>query len=391
MPAKTYSIAPGEMATPGTPGGPGFTLSKPEWIAIQNYVTDGLSLPTTIDQFRNQLGSGAPPDLSDFTKLIAAYVAVNQHCTTWQTTTYPNTVSLASDIYEYGANKAPVFYPPILTEANILVTDPNNAQAAAALAAILDVLQKAASDNADKAKKCSDAIQTFSDQMTADQITLVGTPAAPGLQQYYTTEYGAKSAQVKLYTDQLASWKTALEGDQAEYRHDCIVAETTPTYGWIWPVGTIAAAITAGIYGHKAVEALDNISTDNDNISRLTADLAADANLINAINLATTGISGISTALAAALPVVKKIQGIWQGMSDDMTAIANLINTDIRQVPPIIMNLGVSEATKAWYNVAQAANAYRVNAYVTTSGGATASMEAWKVRNLIASSKNKAA
>ena len=80
------------------------------------------------------------------------------------------------------------------------------------------------------------------------------------------------------------------------------------------PEGTIAAAIVAGIYGHKAVEKLDDIKNDQDNIDRLTADLAADANMINAINLATYGITGISTALAAALPVVQKIQGIWQGI-----------------------------------------------------------------------------
>jgi hypothetical protein len=221
--------------------------------------------------------------------------------------------------------------------------------------------------------------------MQADQNTLVGTTAAPGLQKYYTDKYGATSAEVTLYTQQLAGWRLALTGDQAEYRQDVIIASTTPTYVWIFPEGTIAAAIVAGIYGHKAVEKLDDIKTDQDNIDRLTADLAADANLINAINMATSGIDGISTALAAALPVVQKIQGIWQGISDDIASIASLINTDIRQVPPIIMNLGVSEATTAWYKVGQAANAYRTNAYVTTSGGAAASMEAWKLRTLIAS------
>ncbi len=391
MPAKTYSIGPGAIATAGTPGGPGFSMSKPEWIAIQTYVNDALSLPITIDQFKASLGQGAPSDLTDFNQLIAAYVTLHGECSTWQTTTYPNTVSLASDIYDYGTNKVPIYYPAILVEANKLVANPNDQQAAAALAAILDSLQGTATDYSNKAKAASDAIQTFSNQMQADQNTLVGTTVAPGLQQYYTNKYGTTSAQVKQYTDELAGWRLALTGDQEKYRQDVIIASTTPTYAWIFPAGTIAAAIVAGIYGHRAVEALDDIATDQDNINRLTDDLAADANLINAINLATNGINGISTALAAALPVVQKIQGIWQGISDDIASIASLINTDIRQVPPIIMNLGVSEATTAWYNVAQAANAYRVNAYVTTSGGAIASMEAWKLRSLIASPTRKAA
>ena len=78
-------------------------------------------------------------------------------------------------------------------------------------------------------------------------------------------------------------------------------------------------------------------------------------------------------------------------MSDDIAAIVTMIDKDIGRFRPVIMNLGVSEAVTAWSNVAQAANAYRVNAYVTTSGGALAGMEAWKVRNLMASPKNKAA
>lgn len=385
--AQTYSIAPGDLATAGTPGGPAFILSKTEWLAIQTYVNDGLSLPTTIAQFRASLGAGAPADLSDFDQLITAYTTLNGHCTTWQSTTFPTTVSLASDIYEYGTNKVPVFYPAILKEADILVTDPTNAGAIAALKAILDDLQGTANGYQTKAKAASDAIKAFANDTTADETTLIGPKGDAGLQKYYTDKYGSASKEVTQYTQELAAWKLSLTGDQAAYRHDVIVASTTPTYAWVWPFGTIAAAIVAGIYGHKAVQALDDIANDQKQIDALTADLAADANLINAINLATTGISGITTALQAALPVVQKIQGIWQGISDDIAAISSLIDTDIRQVPPIIMNLGVSEATTAWYNVAQAANQYRVNAYITTSGGATASVLAWKVRNLIASAK----
>jgi hypothetical protein len=384
---QTYSIAPGAIATAGTTGGPNFILSKTEWIAIQTYVNDALSLPTTLDQFRNSLGSGAPADLSDFTQLITAYATLNGHCSTWQTKTYPTTVSLASDIYEYGTNKVPVYYPAILTEAKILISDPTNADAIAALKAILDNLQTTANGYQTKAKAAADAIQTFANDTTADETTLIGPKGDAGLQKYYTDKYGATSAQVTQYTNELSGWKLSLVGDQAEYRHDVIVASTTPTYAWVWPFGTIAAAIVAGIYGHKAVEALDHIANDQKQINALQADLTADANLINAINMATGGISGITTALQAALPVVQKIQGIWQGISDDITAISKLIDTDIRQVPPIIMNLGVSEAVTAWYNVAQAANQYRVNAYVTTSGGPAAGMEAWKVRNLIVSRK----
>jgi hypothetical protein len=392
MPAKTYSIGPGAIADPGTQGGPAFNLSKPEWIAIQNYVNDGLSLPTTINQFRNQLGSGAPADLSDFNKLIAAYVAVNQHCTGWRTSIFPNTVALAMDVAEYGLETVPVYYPAMVEEADAVATSlGNNTAAVTALETILGYLQQTVSGYAAKAKANSDAIKLFAEQMQADQNSLVGAPAAPGLQQYYSAKYGQTSAEVAQFNQQLVGYRLALSGDQAEYRHDCIVAATSPSYSWVWPFGTIAAAVVAGEYGHKAVEAMNRMQDDQNNIARTSAQLAADANLISALTLATGGIGNISAALADALPAVQKIQGVWQGISDDIAAIVTMIGTDIMQVPPIIMNLGIGEAITAWSNVAHAANTYRLNAYVASSGGALASMEAWKVRNLIASPKNRAA
>jgi hemolytic enterotoxin HBL len=387
MPQQSYSLAPGGLSDPGTPGGPGFTLSAPEWISIQTYVIDALALPTTMDQFKNSLGTNPPSDLTDFQKLVDAYATLNGHCATWQNTTYPNSVALASDIYNYGTNKAPVFYPPILTEAQILVGDPNNTQAQAALKAILDNLQQTASGYQSKANAAFTAVKAFADQTQADASTLVGPNGDAGLLKYYQDKYGTTSTEVQTLTQQLAATRTALAGDQAEYKHDVIVASTTPTYAWVWPFGTIAAAIVAGIYGHMAVEALDRVHADQDKINLLTGELQADANLINALTLAVNGITGINKALQAALPVLQKIEGIWGGIANDAGAIAKLIDTDIRQVPPIIMNLGVDEAIKAWTKVAQAANQYRLNAYVTTSGGHTASAEAWKVRNLIASPK----
>lgn len=385
MANATYSIGPGELADAGTQGGPAFALSKTEWIAIQTYVNDGLSLPTTLAQFKNSLGSGAPSDLSDFQQLITAYAAINGHCTTWQQTTYPTTVSLASDVYDYGTNKVPVYYPAILKEAQILVNDPTNQDAAAALKAILDNLQGQAQKYQQRAQAAFQAAKQFADDTQADENTLIGPQANAGLKKYYNDKYGATSQDVTNLTADLAAQRVALAGDQAEYRQDVIIAATTPTYAWIFPYGTIAAAIVAGIYGHKAVEALDAVHADQAKIDTLNAELAADANLINAINLATNGISGIVLALQAALPVLQKIEGIWGAIADDIGSIVSLIDTDIRQVPPIIMNLGVDEATKAWYNVAQAANQYRVNAYVTVSGGPQASMEAWKLTAHLAS------
>jgi hypothetical protein len=378
------NIAPAAIADAGEAGGPGFCLAKSEWIAIQTYVTDGLALPTNQTTFKNSLGPGAPSDLSDFNQLITAYQAINTHCTNWQKTVFPATVSLASDIYDYGANKAPVYYPPILKEANILVTDPTNAQALAALKAILGSLQATANGYAAKATAVAKQIQDFATATTADQTTLVGPQGNAGLVKYYNDKYGTASTEVVEFNKEIAAQRLILASANAEYDHDVIVASTTPTYVWLWPFGTIAAAVVAGIYGDKAVKALAAARAAQDKINSLSAQIATDAALMSAIFVASTGMNKIVTDIAAALPVIQKIQGVWGGIRDDLANITNIIENDIAKALPIIMNLGVDEAVKAWHNVAVAANNYRVNAYVQ-QGPASQSMLAWKVQTQMSS------
>ncbi len=384
MTGQVLNIGPSAIADPGTAGGPGFTLSRPEWVAIQTYSTDALALPTTDETFRKSLGPGAPDNLSDFTQLIEAYKTINGHVTTWDKQVFPASVDLASDVYQYGMTKAPVYYPPILKEADILADNPDDEHAKAALKAILDNLKKDAQDKADRAAGVAKQIGQFAADTESDRITMVGTDGKGGLVKYYDDKYGTTSSEVADLTKEIDAQRQILKAADEEYDHDVVVAATTPTYAWVWPVGTIAAAVVAGVYGKRAVEALDRARAAQAKINELAAKLAADANLLVAIHSAEIGMNTIVRDVTAALPVIQKIQGVWGGMASDLGAISAMIDNDIRNVPAIIMSLGVDEAVKAWHNVALNADAYRVNAYVKQEAGAQ-SMAAWKLATQVAS------
>lgn len=360
------SIGPGFIAQPQFSGGPGFALSAPEWLAIQIYVEDALALPTTMEMFKASLGSGAPSDLSDYTQLVAAYFNINSHATTWKKDTFPSNVSLASDIYNY-ALEAPTYYNPILPLAQKLVANTEDQPAKDELSAILGVLSKMASGYHDNAAAVLTKIQTFADQTLADKTVLSGTDGKTGLKNYYNLKYGNTSTDVQTLMKELADEKIILDAANADYHHDVIVASTTPTYGWWWPIGTVAAAIVAGIYGKKATDALEKAKAARQTIDGFTASLASDANLMIAINTAEAGIGNILDPLSAALPVIQKIQGVWGALSDDLNNIISEIKTNIQGALPIIMNLGVETAIKDWTAVGNAANAYRLNAYITVA------------------------
>jgi hemolytic enterotoxin HBL len=386
MSTQSYAIGPGAVAESGTDGGPAFTLCRSEWVTIQTYCADALALPYTEDGFRKSLGAGAPADLSDFTRLITAYGTMREHAADWSNVIFPASVDLAADIVQYGNTKAPVFYRAILQEAVILEQDPGNERAKAALTAILDNLKAEAVAKADKAGAVAAKITQFAQHTQADKETLTGGDGKGGLVKYYSDKFGATSADVQKLLQEFAEQKRILKEANEEYNHDVVVAATTPTYAWVGLPGLIAAAVVAGTYGKRATDALDRARAAEAKINNLNDKLAADANLLIVLNSAELGLNAIARDVTAALPVIQRIQGVWGGIAADLTAISNLIDNDIRDVPPIIMDLGVDEAIRAWHSVALNADAYRVNAYVTEQPG-TRSMAAWLVENQFASAR----
>ncbi|MBD2752513.1 alpha-xenorhabdolysin family binary toxin subunit A [Spirosoma validum] len=363
---QTPSLGPGSIAQASVSGGPAFALSATEWISIQTYVIDALVLPTTLDALKTSIGSGAPSDMSDFSQLVAAYGGIHDHVTTWQNDTFPQSVSLASDIHNY-AQQAPTYYNPILPLAQKLTANPDDQTAKDELTAILGLLSSKATEYQKNAASVAAKIKDFADQTQSDKVKLSGTDGKGGLQKYYNDKYGATSTEVITITEQLKAEKLVLDAANADYNHDVIVAATTPTYAWVWPIGTVAAAIVAGIYGDKAVKALERVRAAQQQINSLSDKLAADANLMIAINSVESGLTNILGPLNAALPIIQKIQGVWGAIADDLNNIINLIKTNIQEALPIIMNLGVQSAINAWTAVGQEADAYRVNAYVTVN------------------------
>ena len=386
MSAQLYNIGPDAIAAPGFADGPGFTLSRPEWIAIQTYGTDALALPTTADAFRKSLGASAPADLSDFDRLIEAYAAINAHVSTWAQTTFPSSVALACDVHAYGTVTAPVYFPRILEEARILERDPGDEPARTALKAMLGTLQRETEEKAARAAGVAAGIAQFAADSENDRVTLAGDDGTGGLVGHYAATYGSISAEVKQLTGEIAVQQEVLKAANDEYDHDAVVAATCPTYAWVWPLGTVAAAVVAGVYGSAATEALQRACAAQTTIDTLTDQRAADANLLVAIHNAEVGLDKIVGALTETLPVVRKIQGVWGGIAADLGAISALVDDDIRTVPPIIMGLGVDEATRAWHRVALRAEAYRMHAYVKEHPGLQ-SMAGWKVATQFVSSR----
>lgn len=360
-----FSIAPTGFASLSTQGKPNFLLSVPEWYTIQVYVSNGRTLPATEEAFKNSLGKGAPADLSIFKPLIDCYRDIKSHCEKWSSTTYPATVSLASTIYDYGKNKAPIYYGAIIKQADILTEDPGNERAKATLKGIFANLKQTAQDNSAKAKDVAAQVQEFLTQTQDHKKTLIGSDNKSGLRASYNNIYGDNGTKAQEYIKEIEDLRKVLDKATKEYDQAVVIASTTPTYAWIPYLGWIASAVIAGVYGKMATDALDRINATRAKIEASTNQLIAATNLSLSLENARIGLNNIADSLQAALPNLEKVNGAWKAIADDMGNIEAMIERDIFQVIPLMMSLGVEEAIVAWEALALKAESFRMNAYIT--------------------------
>lgn len=333
-----------------------FLMSKPEFIAVQNYVESGITLPSTEKEMTSILGIKSE-DVNKFKDLLDAYTNVHQHCYNFKTVTFPMTVNLAADISHYGT-KAPIYYEYINQIINDYISGKmKNEFAVKKLVAIVNLLKNTATQYQENCKSAENHIKDFINETEADQKVI--NP----LFKSYKEKIGSTDGEIDKLLKEIEADRREIEQLENEYNHNVIVAATTPTYAWIFPIGFIPAVVVAGVYGDRATKTLNKIHEYQNKLAKAQGDLRRDHNMLVYTNIATTSISGLIDKLNAALPVLQKMNGIWGALVADLSNILNIIG-DISNVEWIIKDISIEEAIFQWKKVADIADNYRVNAYV---------------------------
>jgi hypothetical protein len=336
-------------------------MASSEWQKVQCYVDAGTKLPITGAEARVKLNI-SDADVEHFSELWAAYKNVHDHCIDFNTNIFPNTVNLAGDISDYGRHKAPLFYGAIRTILDKM-SDPKNPmpedKGEAQITAALLNLSADAQARADKAAAAATQIAGFITRTQEDQGVL--TP----LKTRYEAELDGTDGRIAQLTQEISDDRAFIETYNAEYRKDVTIACTSATYAWVVPVGTIAAAVVAGVYGQRATEALKHVHEFQDKLDADNQELASKVALSNDLKTCDLSVKGILESLAAALPILQKARGAWEAMSHDIRGVLTTISTDIKDAPGFIQQLGVDEAITQWADIAVKADNYRANAYIT--------------------------
>lgn len=349
--SNNSTLGPRELYSPNSP----FLLSRSEWLSVQCYVTAALHLPTTLDKLFHDLPADPSSGADKFPDLLEAYTSIQTHCDDWNKNTLPKSVNLAGDVVEY-SRMAPIYYGAL----NKFLDKMQNGDAKAReeFCETLGALSNKAKSFKTNAETVFAAMKKFSDQTGQDQLNI------KPIQSKYLTRYGDQSPILKDLHNKLVNAKGKLHHYKEKYEQDVIVAATSATYAWVVPAGTVAAAVTAGVYGHRATEDLLEIKKWNAKVSLLEDDIKAAA-LLNAELLQIKDQLGdIIPKLDTALPILQKISGVWGAISDDLDRLSTNALTEIADYGDFIKDLAIEEAIKDWTDVGKEADQYRVNAYI---------------------------
>lgn len=226
---------------------------RPLWISwhhLQAFSLSGVKLPTTMQDLSLTL-SITTQKLSFLQPMLEAYVRIHDGCRTFLTKVFPEVVGLGNDLHEFARSATKDGGDVFAT----ILSQLEGKQASAALELLTD-LQVAAKENAERA-------QAVARQLAEYRVTLTeGHEAVARVQKTVESDDATSMARLaKLNGDEsepesIAHKMKALRDAKDAYHHDVVVAATTPTYFWVFPLGTIAAGTVAGIYGARATAAL---------------------------------------------------------------------------------------------------------------------------------------
>ena len=319
-----------------------FLIDAGSWYAINVYVLNGIRLP-----------EGMP-----FADINGAYALVREHTKTWRDVSFPKTIGVADDIVDY-ATKAPRLYQALLDSSNALEAmkpgTPAFDEQKKRMLTILERLIGDATKHADNARAVKEIVLKFRSQTADDHISV------KGLDTKYQAQYGTQSEKSKEMVLEIAALHQAIHDLNDEYDKAVIAAATTPTYAWIFPFGTIAAGVVAGVFSDKAIKLKEMVGKVKDKLGQMEAEQKKRIELLALLKTSTLSTSGIEKLMGPACEALDKIAGTWSAISADMANLKTLVAgmTDYS-----MHFLDVPQAIDNWKALGIKADAYRANAFI---------------------------
>ncbi len=344
----------------------GYALAKSEWYAIQRWMDVVRNLPANDPALRTYLTMSLSDSTAGFEGMLPVFSKLRDREVTWSDEVYPQIVTTASEVVAY-ARKVPIFYRPLAELAAKIVAKGSSIQPGDVdvqhFGEILDRLATLADGYSNNVAAVADKVTKLVQDLGGDRGDIAGLITT------YKSDHDLSQETINNLQDEEDDYKAALKKAHKEYEHDVLVASTTPTYSWVPYVGPVAAGTVAGIYGKKAEKERKKIKRLEASISKLEHEIKVDKHILSLFSQATESLTTLNTTLGSALQALQHVQGVWSAFRDDMREIITTLDSEIRSgdVPFFMKQFGIDDAISEWKHVGDAADAWRVNAFIDTS------------------------
>ena len=353
MSNDVLNFGPGELDT----GGDSFILTNKEMHAVQRYVNSAVNLPTDIVSL-NKLLTIPYPKPDELDRLFGTYKSLHDHCKYWKDNTLPSLVDCAADIENYN-DKVSIYFGSLNDVLTLLNSQSPDEQVVEKYKAIINEMLATAQSYENHASQVADQMNDFVTKCETDSQELKTT------MEIYDKLYGDDSDQMKTMLQQSSDMGKCLNNLQKQYEHFLTTAVLSATYVWIFPFGTIAAAVVASIYGYDASDDQKQIRKTMESIRDLRDNIKVYAEVMYDLHQIEQNLGDIKVQLTQALQTIQKFQGAWHAIFKDLKNILSVIDEGIDKAPYNIKELGITNAIRSWDKVAHLAQIYRVSAYIT--------------------------
>ncbi len=142
---------------------------------------------------------------------------------------------------------------------------------------------------------------------------------------------------------------------QAEYRRNVTIASTTLTYAWVPVIGTIAAAVVAGVYGRRAVESLEAYNKSMAKIEKENKALTTAIKAHEVQRIAGTGLTHAKEHTEAAIQEITVVKNAWAALAGNLSVVATKVermtkssDDEVRLKGKRVVKLYAKQAEEAW-------------------------------------------
>jgi hypothetical protein len=355
----------GILTNPNDPSKPGQLWTA--WHYLQVFSVWGLRIPFSEDTLKSTLAMDNPGQYPFFPTMLEGNQKVHDACSIFYTNVFPGVIKVGRNLLntanDISPNDGDIF--------GVLIQMLDDKEFDGALELIKD-MQATTQENIDQADKVQSDLGDFSAALVEAQGIL--NTSNDQLQADSKTSQDAidKAQGGAEVAGSLANLQQMIDSTKKEYDHNVVVASTTVTYAWVAPpVGIVAAAVVAGVYGDKAVKALNALDEWNAKFAAENAALGTALKSNQIQKLAQSSLTETINANNAAISQTTIVKNAWEGILNSLNIVGNkVLNmtkiTDEAEVlkTTALVKAYAKQAGKAWESIVPPLKELTTNPYI---------------------------